>query len=865
VKTLAAGSRLGPYEVLAPIGAGGMGEVYRARDTRLGRDVAVKVLPGEFAADPDRLRRFAQEARAASALSDAHIVTVYDTGDANGIHYFVCELVEGSSLRTALGRSVMPIRRTLECAEQIASGLAAAHEKGIVHRDLKPENILLTKSGQAKIADFGLAKLTEQSTANISELPTSDGHHTSAGVVMGTVGYMSPEQARGANVDFRSDQFSLGTILYEMVTGARPFQRETVPQTLAAIIQDEPAPIHATGPEATLLRWIIERLLAKDPEDRFSSTKDLARDLQSIRQHLSEAGALSSGPSAAAAAGLPRSWRGPAVAIAAGAALVTALALVAGRASKPAPPVRYQQLSFRRGTIWNARFAPDGHTVVYSGSFESNPIEIFEKQEGSSASRPLGLPGDDLLSISRTGQIAISLAVRPTTAYPSMRRGTLAELSPGGTTAPRELLDNVYVADWAPDGSVAVVRDTGTGFQLEYPAGKVVYRTAGWISHARVSRDGRAVAFLEHPAPNDDGGSVAIVDSSGRHRRLATGYQSEEGLAWSADGREVWFTANPSGQNLSLYAVALDGRIRVVQQVPGALMLRDVAPDGKVLASREGWRVGMSGRLPGDSRDIELSWLDWSLAADISKDGRSILFLEASEGGGAGYSVYLRKGKEPAARLGQGFAQRLSPDLASVVAILNSAGDSQLAIYPTGLGQSRLLPREGLTVQRADWMPDGRRLLVSANEAGKGVRLWIVDATGGKPAAISAEGFRQFNRCILPDGSKVVADGPDGKIYLCPLDGGKPAPLVGLTDAEQPSGWLSDNQSFFVYRRSEVPAKVYTYDIATGSKKIWAELTPPDPTGIVLVNRFMATPDGSAFVYNYTRYLSELFEIDGLK
>ncbi|HSS44296.1 MAG TPA: serine/threonine-protein kinase, partial [Thermoanaerobaculia bacterium] len=287
--TLATGSRLGPYEILSAIGAGGMGEVYRARDTRLKREVAIKILPEKFLTDPERVGRFEREARAASALSDPHIVTVFDIGEENRIHYFVTEIVEGSDLRGLLDRERLPIRKTLDLAHQIASGLAAAHEKGIVHRDLKPANILITKAGVAKIGDFGLAKLTETKETVTSQMPTSDHMATTDGAVMGTVAYMSPEQARGVGVDFRSDQFSFGSILFEMLTGKRAFEKETPHQTFAGILEDDPPPLSRLNPSIPgSLCWIVERCLAKDPDDRYGSTRDLARDLEHIQSHPSE-------------------------------------------------------------------------------------------------------------------------------------------------------------------------------------------------------------------------------------------------------------------------------------------------------------------------------------------------------------------------------------------------------------------------------------------------------------------------------------------------------------------------------------------------------------------------------------------------
>jgi len=270
--TLSAGTRLGPYEIVGPIGRGGMGEVYRARDTRLGREIAVKVLPDAVASNPERLSRFEREARSASALNHPNIVTIHDIGSADSVSYIAMELVNGESLREVLAEGALPVRRLLQIGAQVAEGLAKAHAAGIVHRDLKPENVMVTEDGLVKILDFGLAKLTqaEGSGSGSTQAPTVSGG-TEVGVILGTVGYMSPEQATGGVIDFRSDQFSLGSIFYEMATGRRPFQRASAPQTLAAIVQEEPEPIAAVNPKIPApLRWIIERCLAKEPRNRYT-------------------------------------------------------------------------------------------------------------------------------------------------------------------------------------------------------------------------------------------------------------------------------------------------------------------------------------------------------------------------------------------------------------------------------------------------------------------------------------------------------------------------------------------------------------------------------------------------------------------
>jgi serine/threonine protein kinase len=398
--SLAAGSRLGSYEIVAPLGAGGMGEVYRARDAKLGREIAVKVLPEAAASDPDRRQRFEQEARSASALNHPNILTIYDIGSADGTVYIAMELVEGKTLRELVAAEPLPTKKLLDTAVQIAEGLSKAHAAGIVHRDLKPENLMISKDGFVKILDFGLAKLTEPVSQEMSVLPTAIAAPTQPGTVMGTAGYMSPEQASGQPVDFRSDQFTLGSILYEMATGKKAFQRKTGAETLVAIIKEEPEPLSQAAPKAPApVRWIVERCLAKDPEERYASTKDLARDLKSLRDHLTETSVSGALEAAEPAKARRRRWLVPAaLALLAGIGLGL---LVRGIApEKPNVSMQFRQLTFQRGPILTARFAPDGQTIVYSAAWDGRPLELFSTRADSTESRPLGLPSADVLSIS---------------------------------------------------------------------------------------------------------------------------------------------------------------------------------------------------------------------------------------------------------------------------------------------------------------------------------------------------------------------------------------------------------------------------------------------------------------------------------
>ena len=840
--SIAPGSRLGPYEITSQIGAGGMGQVFRARDTRLGRAVAIKVLPEEFAADAARLQRFEQEARAASALNHPNIITVYDVGSVDHISYLAMELVEGKSLRELIDHGALPVRRTLDLAVQIADGLAKAHDAGIIHRDLKPENIMISADGYVKILDFGLAKLIPLAG---DDGRTAVKRDSTAGTLLGTAGYMSPEQASGEKVDFRSDQFSFGTILYEMASGMRPFRRATAAETLTAIIREEAERLDPSVPAP--LRWIIERCLAKDPDARYASTKDLARDLKSVRDHLSDvAPALKPARSR---------LRVGSTLIVTGALVLIAAAFIAGRRTVSVVPPAFKQLTFRRGTIWNARSAPDGR-VVYAAAWDGGPSTIFVE------SRSLGVSDADILAISRSGQMLVSLQRH--NSGPFQRAGTLAQMAVDGSTAPRELTNDVREADWSPDEKeIMVVRDVGGHSRIELPIGHVLYETAGWVSNARVSRNGSRVAFLDHAILTDDGGSVGVVDRSGMKRMLSGQYQTLNGLAWSPRD-EVWFTGSKEGANRALYVAEGKSEDRLLLRVGGSLTLQDVTGDGRAVVVQDVFRMRLFSSRNGE-KEHELSWLDWSLAGDLTPDGKEVVFSEAGEGGGAGYSVFIRNTDgSPAIRLGEGIGMAFSPDRQWVVAIVHSGSIGEVALFPTRAGMPRKISTPGLRVNLADWMPDGKQILLTASDA-KSVRLYLQDLAGGSPKPISADGFHQFSRTISADGKWVAATGPDQKDYLVPIGGGNPRLLSNLVPGDQPSGWTADRSSLYVYTRGQIPARVYRLNVQSGEKTLWKELQPYEVAGMYEASRVLPTPDGKSYVISYRQQLSDLFLVDGLR
>jgi Tol biopolymer transport system component len=857
--TLSAGSRLGPYEILASIGAGGMGEVYRAKDPRLKRDVAIKVLPASFSQDADRLRRFEQEAQAAGALNHPNITAVYDVGTHEGAPYVVTELLEGETLRGRLVGGALPVRKAVDYAVQIAHGLAAAHEKGIVHRDLKPENLFVTKDGRVKILDFGLAKLTQAEDAGPqTNLPTAAG--TEPGVVLGTLGYMSPEQVKGKGADHRSDLFSFGAVLYEMLSGRRVFHRDSAAETMSAILKEEPPDLSATNQSVSPgLERIVSHCLEKNPEERFHSAHDLAFDLEALSS--------TSTPRAtavAAGAGAGRRLLVPAAAVVLLAAALSA-GYVAGVRNAAAPPPVYQQLTFRRGPVWAARFAPDGKTVVYSAAWDGNPTEVFLNSPESPESRPLGLPGADVMAVSSSGEVAVSLGSH--VAAPYIRAGTLARTSMTGGGAPREVLENVVAADWSPDGrELAVVRNVSGRTRLELPIGKVWYETAGWIGEPRVSPQGDRVAFIDHPIVGDDGGSVAVVDRAGKKTTISGVFASARGLAWAFSGSEVWFTAAEVGSNRAVYGATLAGRQRVVARVTGCLNLLDISREGRVLLSHGSEIVGMVASAGGDVKERDLSWLDYGNATDISPDGKTMVFFESGEGGGPGYSVYLRKTDgSPAVRLGEGAGGSLSPDGKWVAALFHPTSDQQIILYPTGAGEPKLLSKEGLKGRSPRWLPDGKRILFQAVEEGHRARIYVRDVEGGKPRAITPEGYSNIAG-ISPTGKSFITLGPDGRFVLVSVEGGQPVPVPGLGRDDAVTGWTADERFVFVRREGRsVTARMERLDLATGRSEKWKELAPADRAGLIEVAAPRIAPDGRSYAYATARLLSQLFLVKGMK
>ncbi len=857
------GETLRHYRIEAKLGAGGMGVVYRALDTHLDRSVAVKVLPSTAVANADRRARFSQEAKSASALSNRHIVTIFDidTGQIDGkpVDFIAMEYVPGKTLDRVIGRKGMRLNDALRYAIQIADGLAAAHAAGIVHRDLKPANIIINEQGEVKILDFGLAKLTEAEEPDVFAA-TQSVHvdamlRTEVGTIIGTVAYMSPEQADAHAVDARSDIFSFGAVLYEMVTGRRAFGGDSKLSTLASVLHSEPTPLSQAGSGVPReVERIISRCLRKDPQRRWQSMADVKVALEDTLEEL-ESGKLDGAEGAA----LVKPRRGfPVLLWPALIVIALGAGIYAGwRVLKPAQPT-FERLTYRRGDIPSAKFSLDGQTVVFSAQWASEPTNIFSTRPGNREYRALDLPEGRILSISSTGEMAILLG-----ATNNGTAGTLARVPLSGG-APREILENVNDADWSPDGAnLAVSRRVGGRNRIEYPIGTVRYESDGLSPETlRVSPNGDRIAFFE---PDNQLGNytVTVLDMNGRKQALSRGWQELLGLAWSAKGDEIWFGGAKAGGEPALRAVTMSGKERLLADPPATMILDDITRDQKVLVTAVDTRMGISGMAPGAKQERDLSWFDVSRILDISADGGTILFEELSYGAPRNPAIYLRKTDgSPAVRLGDGNWPALSPDGKWVACIVNDGSQTQLTLLPTGAGEARNLSTPGMHYERVEWFPDGHTLLFTADRPGRRPRTFMRDVRGGQPKPVTPEGVTATR--VSPDG-KYVTVAADRKLSLLPIDGGEPKAALDIQPGESVMRWSADGRSLFLRQMVGLTAlKINRLDLASRREEPWKELKPADPVGVQIYDAVIS-PDGNAYAYSFQRDIGTLYLASWLK
>jgi Tol biopolymer transport system component/tRNA A-37 threonylcarbamoyl transferase component Bud32 len=864
--SLAAGSRLGPYEIVSPIGSGGMGEVYRARDTKLDREVAIKVLPEKLAADATALARFEREAKAVAALSHPNILGIYDLGRDDGVAYAAMELLRGETLRERLDEGALPQRKALEYGLQIAHGLAAAHEKGIVHRDLKPENVFVTTEGRVKILDFGLAKVA---SAQSDETRSPTVAATEPGTVMGTVGYMSPEQVRGKPADHRSDIFSLGAILYEMVSGDRAFRGESAAETMAAIAQKDPRELTESGVRfPPSIERILRHCLEKSPKERFDTAHDLAFALESAM------GAPSATQVVATAIPSKLGWG---KAVFGGLVLLAVLGALLLRAPKSGRAPTWHRLTFDSGTVLSAGFMPDGK-VVYSAAWNGAAPAVYSTRTDFSESREILPAPSKLLSISKSGEMAVLLRAKPLEWF--AMEGTLARIAADGG-APRELLENIRDATWSPDGSqLAIVRRIEQKLRLEFPPGRVLYETVGEIAHPRFSPKADQIAFLDYPAKGGHWGTVSVVDLEGHKSVWSRVYEEIDGLLWSPSGRELWFGGEGARGAIQLFATGPDRKPRLLTTAPGDLTPLAVDPEGRVLANRLSVREQIVCALPGDSRPRDLAYLGASLLADLSSDGKKILFGYRGPGAQENYDVFVRSTDGGSfVRLGRGDAKSFSPDGKWVTGVLwgnadfgtGSAGADapadSIVLMPTAAGEPRSIGMGNLWIIRAVALhPDGRRLVFEAAERGKPERLWVRDLDANTaPRPISPPGFYVYGSGFLsPDGRRAVAADSDDELWLIAVEGGESRPIPGVEVGEAFAGWADNGRSIHVSRYSD-RLEIHRIDLSTGIRRLWREAYLPDSAGAQKPYAVVVARDADTWAAGYHSLLGELYLVEGVK
>jgi len=814
---LTSGVHLGPYEIYSLLGAGGMGEVYRGRDPRLGRDVAIKVLPSNASTDPGRLQRFEQEARAAAALNHPNILAVYDVGVHDGVPYIVSELLEGQTLRDCLSKGPIPVRTALDYAVQIAQGLAAAHERGIVHRDLKPDNVFVTSHARVKILDFGLAKLIDQESTGLvsSVLPTSP-PGTSPGLVLGTTGYMSPEQVRGELVDRRTDIFALGVVLYEMLTGRRAFVRETVPETMTAILRDDTPDIHNSNPQvSSSLDQLLRRCLDKDPARRFQSTQDLAFAL-------STAGTASTSSGAAvtmAPATAPEPVRGRSY-VALAATAVVALALGAILATAFRPQAVTPTAALRRLTI----SLPDTEPLAPAGT------------------APLGLERT-AIAISPDGSRVVYVALRN-----GMRQLVVRDLE-RFESRPIRGTEGAYSPFFSPDG-------TSVGFFSQSSLKKVSLLGGDpvTVTEARQARSGGWLPDGSIVFGNFEGSVLLQVPPTGSgSRTVATTSYAFQGVAPLPVSTHVLIDiragANPDLNTIEVVAIA-DGARKVLVQggthpvyAEGRLLfmrggalfavpfdIDRLEVTGTPLVVLEGIRTETVGAgQVGISRDGTLVYIDGTPAWEgtpvmVTRDGKSQplgapkqvygSFALSPDGRRAAFQVVGSTADVWVFEIGRGTFTRLtqtgrngapiwSPDGHQIAYNSNQDGNSSIMARPSdGSGiETPLWTDPKLRCVPYSWSPDGKTLAAGCSTEESGNEDLYMLTLGGSPSATPFVNtpFSDWDGRFSPDGKWIayISDSSGQyEVYVRPFSGPGSQWQISTGGGEEPV-WSRDGKEIF--------------------------------------------------------------------
>ncbi len=887
---LLAGTRFGPYEIVAPIGAGGMGEVYRARDMRLNRDVAIKVLGQGLVNDPDRRARFEKEAHAVAALNHPNIVSLFDIGTEGSVLYTVSELVEGESLRSLLLRGPVPLRKLIDIAVQLAGGMAAAHAAGITHRDLKPENIMVASDGQVKILDFGLARQAAGGfAASSSALGTVTIHQTEPGTIMGTANYMSPEQARGELVDYRSDQFSFGLILYELASGSRAFQKDSSVQTLAAIIAEEPPPIDVKLPPP--LRWAIDRCLAKEAAQRYESTRDLYREIQSLRDHLSEAyttGALA--PVKTAAPSQLR-WK-----IVAGALFVLLVGsvwfLVMGRVGPDFSEYRFTPFAMapegQGGPIWS----PDGKGVVYAGRVNGK-AQVFLRYLNSSVStqltkttdgafpvawssdgkrlfflakNPSG-PGDALFSVATIGgEPELIMAVEPTNRY-------ALSVSPDGRT----------VAEFRRDESglfgIAISSPAGSPFRKYSPApfaGKDVFNTPV----IRFSPDGTRLLLLRAgDQGREEAWLVPYPEARGTPRLVLKNLPQAGGtptFSWMPDSRHIVISFERNQETPSHLWIA-DTESEEIRPLTSGTSVESqpaMSPDGRKILYVEGVSdeniVSVSlddGALRNlIATDRSESMPAWAasvakLAYVTNRDGPQQIWLHGPDGSDR---PIVTGNDFPGESTNWFMNPSLSPAGDRIIFTrVDAAGSCRMWIESLSGGSPVRLTKSPDAAEFAgSWSPDGTRLAYFGLSRGKTALMVIKLGSQADPLKLKEDigGLPEWS----PTGEWIAYEDKDGWALISP--DGHASRTIGKIDTQHLT-FSKDGKRLYGIRAEGEHQFLFSMDLATLRATTIQDLgkDAAPRSGLNPGIRFSLAPDGKSFVYSVGKSKSNIWLFEGFE
>jgi serine/threonine protein kinase len=818
------GDLLGPYRLLSHVGTGGMGEVWKASDSRLGRVVAVKILPGDSAAD---LRaRFEQEARAASALQHPNIVSVFDVGYRSAPPYIVSEFVDGETLRALFSRGPLPVKRVLDLAAQVADGLAAAHHAGITHRDLKPENIMVDSGGRPKILDFGLAKRSSLVPATVRAEGTTETFISNPGTVLGTANYMSPEQARGLAVDYRSDQFSFGVILYEMLTGRQPFRRDSNPQTMAAIIADEPEPLDRSVP--TPLRWVVERCLEKEPGQRYGSTTDLYRDLRRIRDHLADLSGTAAKPPV-------KKILSPWLLTAAGGLVLGGLTMfLFGQASSEIDPLDLIPFATDVQSEDEPAFSPDGESIAYWRS----PNQIWV--------RALNNPNAILLAENATGGPFWSRDANRI-CYKRFRQLWCVGAAGG---APKLLLEDAGLGGaFTPDGKAIVfIRphpERAAELMISSPAGAEPKP----VENLRLPR--RPSQFYGF---SPDGSRLVVQDvqselwivpyPSGAPVRIGEG----RAFSWMPDSRHAIYSSGAEGyQAIHLIDTQSAARrllLRGTTQIPGTSM----SPDGKRFVFSSGaadWdaiEYNMDGRrvralMATTSRELYASWSPTEdRFAYVSFAGRyPAIWTRGTDGSNA---ILLRE-----IDLAQG---PVSPTYSRDGRRIAYGAQPELQTVPSAGGQHVTVAKERAPVGELCWSDDDEFIWYIARG-----QLFKVASQGGEPAVIRQVMGAQLG--CAPDGKWIAYPSSDGLHLMTPE--GKEDHLL-LPGPLPPGRVQFGDGSRILYQMDAERRALITWETGTGRKlrEAGLEMQPEE-----MVARFHVHRDGKRLLLQVGRVPHDLW------